>query len=108
MNQKPTLKFMTFFNSKSKTNFRKIPFILLILLPGISYTQGWNVGPGGNDSLNGQSPQVGPAEPEILWEGSLTSAFSQQSVCDGNYLAMVRTLDINDVLNATKLVVHNL
>ena len=83
-------------------------FVVLLLVPASTFSQGWNVGPGGNDLRNGLSPQSGPTEPEILWQGGLNSVLAQQSVCDGNFLAMARTHNIGDVLNGTKIVVHDL
>ncbi len=87
-----------------------IPGILafLLLASASVLAQGWNVGPGGNDMRNGLSPQVGPIEPEVLWQGGLNSVLAQQSVCDGDFLAMARTHNIGDVLNGTKIVMHDL
>ncbi len=99
---------MKHFYSKSKTYLSKSLFAILFFLPVISCGQGWNVGPGGNDMRNGLSSQIGPTEPEVLWEGGLTSVLAQQSVCDGNYLAMARTFNISDPLYGTKIVVHDL
>ncbi len=83
-------------------------FIALLFVSASTFSQGWNVGPGGNDFRNGLSPQIGPSEPAILWQGGLNSVLAQQSVCDGNFLAMARTHNIGDVINGTKIVVHNL
>ncbi|HZK06791.1 MAG TPA: PQQ-binding-like beta-propeller repeat protein [Bacteroidales bacterium] len=70
--------------------------------------QGWNTGPGGNSLRNGQSEFHGPTEPTLLWSGSLNSVIAQQAVCDGDYLAMTRMHSISDVLQGTKIVMHNL
>lgn len=81
---------------------------LIFILPFFTFAQGWNVGPGGNSLRNGQSPQAGPPAPEVLWQGGLNSVLAQQSVTDGNYLAMARTHNIGDVINGTKIVMHHL
>lgn len=99
---------MEYFYTNIKIHFYRIILISLVLLPATSFSQGWNVGPGGNDMRNGQSPQIGPTGPDVLWEGGLTSVLAQQSVTDGNYLAMARTFNISDPLYGTTLVVHNL
>jgi outer membrane protein assembly factor BamB len=85
-----------------------IALIVMALVTLTSYSQGWNVGPGGNSLRNSLSPQYGPPQPELLWSGSLTSVIAQQAVTDGIYLAMPRMHNINDVLHGTKIVVHNL
>jgi outer membrane protein assembly factor BamB len=85
-----------------------IALIVLILVTLTGFSQGWNVGPGGNSQRSSLSPQYGPPEPELLWSGSLNSVIAQQAVTDGIYLAMPRMHNINDVLHGTKIVVHNL
>ncbi len=82
--------------------------IIILVFPVFINAQGWNVGPGGNSLRNGQSPQAGPSVPEVLWQGGLNSVLAQQSVTDGNYLAMARTHNIGDVINGTKIVMHHL
>ena len=87
-----------------------VQFVLVCLLFSSVqlYSQGWNVGPGGNSTRNCLSPEYGPAEPEILWSGSLTSVIAQQAVTDDDYLCMPRMQNINDVLHGTKIVMHHL
>lgn len=70
--------------------------------------QGWNTGPGGNALRNGLSEFHGPTEPTLLWSGGLHSVLAQQVVCDGDYLAMARMANLSDVLQGTKIVMHNL
>ncbi len=87
-------------------NFFVAAVFSLISIAGFS--QGWNVGPGGNSQRSSLSSHYGPPQPELLWSGSLNSVIAQQAVTDGIYLAMPRMHNINDVLHGTKIVVHNL
>ena len=82
--------------------------VLIICAANDLHAQGWNTGPGGNALRNGQSEFHGPTEPTLLWSGGLNSVLAQQAVCDGDYLAMARMTNISDVLQGTKIVMHNL
>jgi outer membrane protein assembly factor BamB len=97
-----------FYTASSKLCSTFFIVLITLFLAGNLHSQGWNTGPGGNDLRNGFSSYAGPLEPVVLWEGSLTSVLAQQSVCDGNYLAMARTFNISDPLYGTKIVVHHL
>jgi len=90
------------------TNIKIFVALIVSLATLTGFSQGWNVGPGGNSQRNSLSPQYGPPQPELLWSGSLNSVIAQQAVTDGIYLAMPRMQNINDVLHGTKIVVHNL
>ena len=72
------------------------------------FSQGWNVGPGGNSQRNGLSPQYGPDSNELLWSGGMNAVISQQAVSDGVYLVMPRIANLNDVLHGTVIVAQNL
>jgi len=88
--------------------FRLVFIILYSLLPAFSFSQGWNLSSGGNTYRNGLMAVFGPTEPVLRWQGSLNAVFSQQSVSDGDYVIVSRTHNINDVLQGTKIVAHNL
>ena len=90
-------------------NLTKLLFAFLCIgITGFSFSQGWNISSGGNTYRNGYFNVFGPQEPAIRWQGSLNAVFSQQSVSDGDYVIVSRTHNINDVLQGTKIVAHNL
>ena len=68
----------------------------------------WTVGVGGNPARHSLSAESGPAAPDILWQGSLTSVIAQQAVIEGNVAAMPRMQSISDVLHGTRIVCHDL
>lgn len=92
-----------------KTFYTKLSIIIILTASSIlTFAQGWNVNSGGNTFRNGLTSVFGPQEPVLRWQGSLNAVFSQQSVSDGDYIILSRTHNINDVLNGTKIVAHNL
>nr|NQU91784.1 hypothetical protein [Bacteroidota bacterium] len=99
-------KSLSFFRGICKQFFTLT--LSVILFPAIVFSQGWNVGPGGNSLRNGLSPQNGPLQAELLWSGGLNSVISQQAVTDANFLAMPRMHNIGDVLHGTKIVMYHL
>ena len=67
----------------------------------------WNAGTGGNPARNGQSTEIGPGEPTILWEGGLPGIVSQPAVIEGDIVVMARIANFN-IPTGTTIVAHDL
>lgn len=67
----------------------------------------WNAGTGGNPARNGQSSEIGPTEPTILWEGSLPALVAQPAVIEGNVVVMSRITSFT-IPTGTTIVAHDL
>ncbi|MFA5420011.1 MAG: FG-GAP-like repeat-containing protein, partial [Bacteroidales bacterium] len=81
----------------------KIFVALIFSLASLTgFSQGWNVGPGGNSQRNSLSPQYGPPQPDLLWSSGLTSVIAWQAVTNGTiYLPRTQNYLITDSLFAT-------
>ncbi|MFG0330000.1 MAG: PQQ-binding-like beta-propeller repeat protein [Phycisphaerales bacterium] len=67
----------------------------------------WNVAVGGNPARNGQSLEVGPGSPTILWEGSRSGIVAQQGVI-GEGLVIVNRITSFTIPTGTWIVAHEL
>ncbi len=67
----------------------------------------WQTGVGGNAARDGRSEHVGPAAPEILWDGSLPALVSQQAIIDGD-LVVTNRIGSFVVSTGTWIVAHDL
>lgn len=85
-----------------------ISMALLLLVNNLLYSDNWQTGPGGKPSRHGLSSEIGPQAPDLLWQGSVSAVVAQQAVIDGNIVVMSRMFNINNVLNGTKIVAHDL
>ncbi len=68
----------------------------------------WNTGSGGNPSRNGQSFQCGPVDNETLWEEGLPSVIAFQAKMDSNVVATSRIFDLQNTLDGTVIVAHDI
>lgn len=68
----------------------------------------WNTGVGGNAARNSLSTEIGPSDPDVLWEGSVSAVVAQQGVTEGNLFVVSRMFDIVDVEHGTLIVAHDL
>lgn len=69
-----------------------IRFVCLITTAGLAtpaLSQDW-CNAGGNAQRNGQTTEIGPTVPEILWDGGRTSIIAWQPVIEGRRVFMVR------------------
>ncbi len=82
--------------------------LFLLLFPALLMAADWNTGTGGNPQRNGKTPEYGPENADIWWEGGLPSDFAQPVVIEGNVAVMSRTSDIADPLHGTLIVAHSL
>jgi outer membrane protein assembly factor BamB len=97
-------------NSYLNFNTQKTLFMLFfsLFIASSLLADNWQVGPGGKPSRNSLSSENGPQAADLLWQGSLTAVIAQQAVIDGNIVVMSRIFNINNVLNGTKIVAHDL
>ena len=89
---------------------RRVGILALVTLLAPAHqirADNWNTGTGGDAARNGLSAEIGPSEPQILWQGSVSAIVAQQAVTDGNMVVMSRitTFDLPD---GTSLVAHDL
>lgn len=89
-------------------HFLKLTAIVTLFLAAGAAADDWTVGVGGNPARHSLSAEFGPAQPDILWQGSLSSVIAQQAVIEGNVAAMPRMQSISDVLHGTRIVAHDL
>jgi outer membrane protein assembly factor BamB len=68
----------------------------------------WNAGTGGNPQRNSLSAEVGPRAAHILWQGGVSAIVAQPAVIEGNVVAMSRITNLQDTLNGTVIVAHDL
>ena len=82
-------------------------FVLTLVIALPTLADDWNGGTGGNPQRNGQSSEIGPAQPTILWEGGLSAIVSQPAVIEGDIVAMSRITSFN-IPTGTTIVAHDL
>ncbi len=70
-------------------------------------TAAWNTGVGGNAARSSLGTSVGPATPEIRWEGSRPGIVAQQGVADGD-LVVVNRIQSFTIPTGTWIVAHEL
>ncbi len=70
-------------------------------------TSDWNTGPGGSAWRDCLSTEVGPAGPELLWQGSLPAIVSQQAVIEGGVMVVARITSFT-IPTGTTIVAHDL
>ncbi|MDX9912777.1 MAG: PQQ-binding-like beta-propeller repeat protein [Phycisphaerales bacterium] len=62
---------------------------VVLALSGSAFAQDWS-NSGGNAGRNGQTSEVGPVAPDVLWSGGATSLISWQPVIMGDRVFVVR------------------
>ncbi len=67
----------------------------------------WSMAVGRDPARGGLSPDLGPTDPAILWQGSRPAIVAQQGVAAGNLLVVNRIANF-DVATGTLLVAHDL
>lgn len=86
--------------------------LFLILVAAVCFAQpapasDWHTGVGRDAARSGLSPEIGPAAPHLLWEGSRTAIISQQGVA-GEGLFIVSRVASFTIPTGTWIVAHDL
>lgn len=68
----------------------------------------WNTATGGNSGRTGFVSAMGPTEPSVLWEGSLSAVIAEQPVIDGDVVVSARMESMVNLLHGTQIVAHNI
>ncbi len=82
--------------------------IAIVLLASSSLADNWPVGSGGKSSRLSLSTESGPEAADLLWQNGVSAVIAQQAVISGNIVAMSRIFNINNVLQGTSIVAHDL
>jgi len=67
----------------------------------------WNSGTGGNPARNSLTSAVGPDNPDLLWQGSLSAIVAQPAVIEGDVVVLARITSF-DIPTGTFIVAHDL
>ncbi len=81
--------------------------ILCILIAPIAVADDWNTGAGGDSSRDCFSTEIGPTDPEILWDGSLPAIVAQQAAIEGDVVVMARITSFT-IPTGTTIIAHDL
>jgi outer membrane protein assembly factor BamB len=80
---------------------------ILVSSLGPARADDWETGVGGTSKRYGRSAEVGPAAPQILWQGSLPGIVAQQAVI-GEGLAVVNRIANFTIPTGTWIVAHEI
>jgi outer membrane protein assembly factor BamB len=87
------------------------PVLVVLLTAGAlapaSALADWNTAVGRDAARRGLSPQVGPTDPAVLWQGSRPSVIAQHGAAAGDLLVVNRIANFN-IPDGTLLVAHDL
>ncbi len=95
------------FDTQSATRSLAGLVLLVAASPTAAQTADWTTGPGGNAARDCLSSEIGPTDPQILWQGGLPAIVSQQAAIEGNVVVMPRIANFT-IPTGTSIVAYDL